>query len=73
MSIDQELAGDGDQNDLGRLAGIGHAPDEVGQARVEPIRAERTHEQRAAKPFRPAFAHPPRPAHRASRAVLLRG
>ncbi len=71
MSIDQELASDGDQDDLGRLASIGHTLDEVGQARVEPFRTERAHEQRAAKLFHPDFAHPSRPAHRASGAVLL--
>ena len=34
MSIDQQLAGDCDKDDLWRLAGIFHALDEVSQTRV---------------------------------------
>ena len=72
MRIDQELAGDGDQDDFGRLAGGEHALDEGGECLIGPFGAERTHVELTAQALGPDTAHSARLAYGGTEAVLLR-
>ena len=71
MGVDEQLAGDGDQDDLGWLAGGGHASDEGGQGFVGPFGAEGAHVERAAQALTSNTACFAGPAHGRARTVFL--
>ncbi len=72
VGIDQQLASDGDQDDLGWFAGSGHARDEGGERLVRPFGAEGAHVERAAQALGSDAADLPWPAHGGAGAMLAR-
>ena len=69
MGIDEQLMGDGDENDLGWLGGC-HARDEGGKWLVGPFGAEGAHVERAVQALRSDAADFSWSAHGGSGAVL---
>lgn len=72
MRVDQELTGDGNQDDLGRLAGLLEALNEAEEGVVGPCGAECTHVEHTAQVLVANADDLAWPAHGRARAVLTR-